>query len=225
MLKLTFASTFIVDMINIQPFTFNPFQENTYLLFDETLACAIIDPGCSNATERKTLQDFISTNKLKPVKLLNTHAHIDHILGNKFVADTYQLDLEMNEKDMQTLASGTVSAAIFAIEYDESPQPKVFLNEGDLVTFGNTDLEIVFTPGHSMGSICFYNRAHKFIIGGDVLFYQSIGRTDLPGGNHEQLLTSIRTKLFTLPDDFIVYPGHGPTTTIGFEKLNNPFLS
>ena len=212
-------------MTTIKSFTFNPFQENTYLLFDATNQCAIIDPGCSNETERRELSEFIEEHKLKPVKLLNTHAHIDHILGNKFVADKYQLNLEMNENDLQTLASGTVSAAIFAIEYDVSPQPKVFLNEGDKVKFGETELEIVFTPGHSKGSICFYNKAEKFIIGGDVLFRQSIGRTDLPGGNHEQLLESIRTKLFTLPDDFTVYPGHGDSTTIGFEKMNNPFLS
>ncbi len=225
MLKLTFARDFFYTMITIQAFTFNPFQENTYLLFDETHECAIIDPGCCNAAERKVLRDFIENKKLKPVKLLNTHAHIDHILGNKFIADSYGLELEMNEKDLKTLASGAISAAIFAIDYEESPQPKVFLNEGDSVYFGKTSLEIVFTPGHSMGSICFYNRNDKFIIGGDVLFYQSIGRTDLPGGNHAQLLTSIRTKLFTLPDDFTVYSGHGPSTTIGFEKLNNPFLS
>jgi hydroxyacylglutathione hydrolase len=212
-------------MISIKTFTFNPFQENTYILYDESLASAIVDPGCSNSQERKMLVDFINLNKLKPVKLLNTHCHIDHILGNKFIADTYNLGLEANENDLRTLEAGKVSAEIFGIEYELSPLPSVFLNEGDTIMFGDSELEILFTPGHSMGSICFLNRKDKFIIGGDVLFYQSIGRTDLPGGNHNQLLQSIRTKLFTLPNDFIVYSGHGTTTTIGFEKLNNPFLN
>lgn len=212
-------------MITIQSFTFNLFQENTYLLFDATKECVIIDPGCSTNSERDTLKNFIEQNELKPVKLLNTHCHIDHILGNKFIADTYALGLEANENDLRTLDAGKVSAEIFGIEYELSPLPSHFLNEGDIVKFGNSELEIVFTPGHSTGSICFYNRSDKFVIGGDVLFYQSIGRTDLPGGNHEQLLTSIRTKLFTLPDDFTVHPGHGPSTSIGFEKVNNPFLN
>ena len=210
--------------IHIQSFTFNPFQENTYLLYDESKQCLIIDPGCSNSAERKQLIDFVEEKSLLPVRLLNTHCHIDHILGNKFVSDTYKLDLEANKNDLRTLEAGRVSAEIFGIEYEESPLPKVFLEEGDVIQFGESQLEIVFTPGHSAGSICFYNRQQKFIIGGDVLFYQSIGRTDLPGGNHAQLLESIRTKLFTLPDDFTVYPGHGPSTTIGFEKMHNPFL-
>ena len=212
-------------MIRIQSFTFNPFQENTYILFDETLQCVIIDPGCSTDSERNVLKNFIEKNKLTPVRLLNTHSHIDHILGNKFVADTYKLGMEMNELDLPTLAAGATSAAIFAIEYDESPQPVKFLNEGDTIEFGNSKLEIFFTPGHSRGSICFYNTHQKFVIGGDVLFYQSIGRTDLPGGNHQQLLESIQTKLFSLDNDVKVYSGHGPTTSIGFEKMNNPFLN
>ncbi len=212
-------------MITLHSFTFNPFQENTYVLADETGECVIIDPGCSNAQEQSKLALYITEQKLKPVKLLNTHCHIDHILGNKFVADTYQLELEMHQKDLQTLAAGKVSADIFGIPYEESPSPTKFLEEGDVISFGNSTLDIVFTPGHSTGSICFISRADKLVIGGDVLFYQSIGRTDLPGGNHQQLLTSIRTKLFTLPADFKVYPGHGPATTIGFEKENNPFLT
>jgi hydroxyacylglutathione hydrolase len=212
-------------MISIHAFTFNPFQENTYLLFDATKQCVIIDPGCSNDAERKQLTDFITANSLTPVKLVNTHCHIDHILGNKFISTTYGLELEANENDLKTLAAGRVSADIFGIEYEESPLPKLFLNEGDTVLFGDSKLEIVFTPGHSAGSICFINAENKFVIGGDVLFYQSIGRTDLPGGNHQQLLESIRTKLFVLPADYTVYPGHGPSTTIGFEQKNNPFLA
>jgi len=131
----------------------------------------------------------------------------------------------MHQDDVITLESGKVSASIFGIDYDESPQPGVFINEGDLIFFGNSQMEIVFTPGHSRGSICFFNRNEKFIIGGDVLFLESIGRTDLPGGNHTQLLDSIKNKLFTLADDFTVHPGHGPSTTIGHEKMYNPFLT
>ena len=212
-------------MIKLHSFTFNPFQENTYVLADETGECLIIDPGCSNTQEQSKLTLFITAQKLKPLRLLNTHCHIDHILGNKFIADTYQLELEMHQKDLQTLAAGKVSADIFGIAYEESPAPTKFLEEGDKIYFGNSILDIVFTPGHSAGSICFISHADKLVIGGDVLFYQSIGRTDLPGGNHQQLLDSIRTKLFTLPADFTVYPGHGPATTIGFEKENNPFLT
>ncbi len=212
-------------MIKIQSFTFNPFQENTYVLHDDSNECLIIDPGCYNLEERKALVDYIEKNALTPVKLLNTHAHIDHILGNKFIADKYSLKLEMHQDDVITLESGKVSASIFGIDYDESPQPGVFINEGDLIIFGNSQMEIVFTPGHSRGSICFFNRNEKFIIGGDVLFLESIGRTDLPGGNHTQLLDSIKNKLFTLADDFTVHPGHGPSTTIGHEKMYNPFLT
>ena len=212
-------------MLKIKLFTFNPFQENTYVLWDETNECVIIDPGCCNQSERDELSEFIANQHLKPVKLLNTHAHIDHILGNNFIAKTYQLGLEMHQADVVTLENGRVSASIFGINYEESPAPSVFLEEGNKIHFGNTELDIVFTPGHSLGSICFISHASKLVIGGDVLFFQSIGRTDLPGGNHEQLLSSIRTKLFTLADDYLVYPGHGPDTTIGFEKANNPFLN
>jgi len=211
-------------MIQIQGFTFNPFEENTYVLYDETKECVIIDPGCYDANERQELVDFIKSEELKPVKLLNTHGHIDHVCGNSFVAKKYNIGLEMHKEDLQTLHSLPQVSHLYGLHAEESIEPSVFLNEGDIVKFGNSSLEIVFTPGHSPGSICFVSKENKFIIGGDVLFHGSIGRTDLPGGDHEALLSNIREKLFVLGDDFAVFSGHGEQTSIDFEKKHNPFL-
>ncbi len=212
-------------MITIQTFTFGPFQENTYLLFDESKECIIIDPGCYDEDERTELANFIESEKLIPVKLINTHCHVDHVFGNNFVAKKYNLLLEMNKLDLPVLDSFMMVAKMYNLHAEPSPPPSVFLNEGDVVKFGNSVLEIVFTPGHSPGSITFYNRGQKFMISGDVLFYGSIGRTDLPGGNHKTLIDSIKTKLLTMDDDYIVHSGHGQPTSIGFERKHNPFLS
>jgi len=211
-------------MINIQTFTFGPFQENTYVLYDSSKECIIIDPGCYDEQERMELADFIETNKLHPVRLLNTHCHIDHVVGNNFVAKKYNLKLEINKHDLGTLHSLMMVARMYNLQAEPSPEPAVFLDEGDIVKFGNSMLEIVFTPGHSPGSITFYNREQKMMIAGDVLFYGSIGRTDLPGGHYQTLIDSIKNKLFPMGDDFVVYNGHGPSTNIGFERKNNPFL-
>jgi glyoxylase-like metal-dependent hydrolase (beta-lactamase superfamily II) len=212
-------------MIQIHSFTFNPIQENMYLLFDESKDCVIIDPGCYDDTERAVLSEFIAEKGLKPVKLLNTHCHLDHIFGNGYVAKKYDLKLEFNKNDMRIFEAFQMTCDLYGMSCDPSPQPSVFLEEGDIIEFGNSKLEILFTPGHSPGSITFYNREEKFMIAGDVLFSGSIGRTDLPGGNHETLINNIKTKLFPLGDDFKVYSGHGPVTTIGFEKNHNPFLT
>lgn len=211
-------------MIQIQGFTFNPFEENTYILFDESKECVIIDPGCFNSAEQKELAEFIREEGLKPVKLLNTHCHIDHVFGNSFVARTYKVGLEMHKEDLGTLHSLPQVSHLYSLNAEESVEPSVFLEEGDKVRFGQSELDILFTPGHSPGSICFVSHADRFIIGGDVLFYGSIGRTDLPGGDHETLLKNIREKLYVLPEDYAVFSGHGPETTIGFEKKNNPFV-
>lgn len=211
-------------MISIHSFTFSPIQENTYVLFDETKECVIIDPGCYDSFERSTLEDFISKNELHPVKLLNTHCHLDHIFGNAFVCEKYKLKPEFNKLDQPVFDAFKASASMYGLNADPSPPAGNYLKEGDVINFGTSSLEIVFTPGHSPGSITFYNRAEKFMIAGDVLFYGSIGRTDLPGGNYETLISSIKTKLFPLGDDLKVYSGHGPETSIGFEKKNNPFL-
>ncbi len=212
-------------MIQIHSFTFNPIQENMYLLFDESKDCVIIDPGCYDDTERAVLSEFIAEKGLKPVKLLNTHCHLDHIFGNGYVAKKYDLKLEFNKNDMRIFEAFQMTCDLYGMSCDPSPQPSVFLEEGDIIEFGNSKLEILFTPGHSPGSITFYNREEKFMIAGDVLFSGSIGRTDLPGGNHETLINNIKTKLFPLGDDFKVYSGHGPVTTIGNEKKHNPFLT
>jgi glyoxylase-like metal-dependent hydrolase (beta-lactamase superfamily II) len=212
------------DMTTVQSFTFNPFQENTYVLFDESKECVIIDPGCFDESERKRLCSFIEEKKLRPVKLLNTHGHIDHVVGNKFVAETYQLGLEIHQKDLPVLLRAVDVASMYGFTIDASPEPSKFIDEKDSIQFGNASLSVLFVPGHSPGSVCFYNKEEKFIIGGDVLFQNSIGRTDLPGGDFNTLIHGIRTKLFTLQDDVKVYPGHGPSTTIGHEKKYNPFL-
>lgn len=211
-------------MIQIQSFIFNPFEENTYILIDETKECVVIDPGCSNETERKELTDFIKEENLKPVKLLNTHCHIDHVLGNSFVAKKFRIGLEIHRDDLQVLHSLRQVSELYGVDAEESVEPSAFLNDGDTLRFGKSSLEILFCPGHSPGSICFISKEDKFIISGDVLFYGSIGRTDLPGGNHQTLINSIREKLFSLDDNFLVFSGHGPQTTIGFEKQHNPFL-
>ena len=204
--------------------TFNPFAENTYLLYDETKECVIVDPGCSTAAEKAKLKQFVEDNSLKVVKLLNTHCHIDHVLGNKFVADTYKVGLEMHEADLPTLRAIPAYAPNYGIVDYEEVLPSTFLAENDSVSFGNTTLKVIFAPGHAPGHIVFYDEKGKNLIAGDVLFQRSIGRTDLPGGDFDTLISSIKTKLFVLPDDVKVYPGHGPATTIGEEKRENPFL-
>jgi hydroxyacylglutathione hydrolase len=212
-------------MIQVQSFCFNPFQENTYVLFDETKSCVVIDPGCYDERERAALTGFIASNGLKPTRLLNTHCHIDHVFGNKFISDTYSLGLEIHPKDETVLNSLMQVAKLYNLNAEESPKPTFYLKEGTAVEFGTTRLDIVFTPGHSPGSVCFICHAQKVVIAGDVLFRESIGRSDLPGGNAATLLQSIRTVLFPLDDSYTVYPGHGPSTTIGHEKAHNPFLS
>lgn len=210
--------------MQVKFFTFNPFSENTYILYDETKECVIIDPGCSNSAEEKQLAAFIEDNNLKPVKLLNTHGHIDHVLGNRFVAEKYNLELEAHKLEEAGILATDVYASNYGMHAPKSPTPAKYLDEGDKVKFGNTVLDILFTPGHSAGHIVFYSPEKKIIIGGDVLFRESIGRTDLPGGDYDTLIKSIKEKLFVLEDDIEVYPGHGPKTTIGYEKQYNPFL-
>lgn len=211
-------------MISLQKFTFNPYQENTYVLYDETKECVIIDPGMYDGSEQNQLTAFIKENGLKPTLLLNTHCHIDHVLGNKFVFDNWGLKPQFHQGELYILQSVPGYAPQMGMHYELSPEPDHFLPETGTVSFGNSQLELIFAPGHSPAHLCFYAKEENFLIGGDVLFYNSIGRTDLPGGNHQQLINSIRQNLFVLPGDCKVFPGHGPSTTIGFEKGSNPFL-
>ena len=211
-------------MATVKFFQNNPFQENTYLLYDGTGECALIDPGMDTAAEQNAVVNFIKDNNLKPVLLLNTHCHIDHVLGSKFILDQYGLKPQFHEGELPVLEAMSAYALSIGIRYELSPVPDVYLSKTGTVSFGNTELELVFAPGHSPAHLCFYDKKDNLLIGGDVLFRNSIGRTDLPGGNFSELIESINQKLFTLPDDCTVYPGHGPETTIGYEKENNPFL-
>lgn len=211
-------------MISVQSFTANPYQENAYVLFDESNECIIIDPGAYTSQEQNELSHFIESSQLKPVKLLNTHCHIDHVLGNAFVHSMYGLLPEFHSLELELLHAIPGYAPQMGIRYELSPLPETFLPETGNIAFGQSTLELIFAPGHSPGHLCFHSPVDNFLIGGDVLFYQSIGRTDLPGGNHQQLLDNIKHKLFNLPTDCVVYPGHGPSTQIGFEKAHNPFL-
>lgn len=211
-------------MLKIHKHTFNPFQENTYIVTDETKECVIIDPGCSSDRERSELVKTIDAFGLKPVKLLNTHCHIDHFPGNKFVCDTYNLLPEFHEVELIVMYEALKYQSLFGFELEASPEPKNFLKDGDEVKFGSTVLSVLFTPGHSPGSLSFYNEADKIIISGDVLFQGSVGRYDLPGADGNVLFETLTNKMMTLPDDVKVYSGHGPETFIGIERRNNPFL-
>jgi len=212
-------------MITIKKFVFNPFQVNTYVVFDETKECAIIDPGCSTRVEHSSLVDFIENEGLRPVHILNTHSHIDHVAGNAFVADTYNLEVSAHNDGTVFIDRFEETGHIYGFEIDKVVYPQIPLHEGTDIRFGESALEVLETPGHAIGSVCFVNREQKFVIVGDVLFYQSIGRTDLPTGNYNALIENIFEKLFTLGDDYMVYCGHGPETSIGFERMSNPFLT
>lgn len=211
-------------MLKIKVFIFSPIQENTYVVYNEKNECLIIDPGCYFPEEQQELKAFIDKNGLIPQKLLNTHCHLDHVFGNKFVADTYGLSLHLHPKEEVVLQFAPTSGLMYDMPFDNYRGEFIFLNEGDKIILGEDEFDIILAPGHSPGSICFYSKSQKFIIGGDVLFNGSIGRTDLPMGDHQTLLNSIKEKLFVLPDEVTVYSGHGPETTIGVEKKFNPFV-
>ena len=211
-------------MLKIKTFEFSPIQENTYILYNEFNACLIIDPGCYFDSEKEELANFIEKEGLKPLMLLNTHCHLDHVFGNKFVAEKYSLVLQLHEKELPVLQFAPASGLMYNMPFDNYVGDYIFLQAGDVIKIGDDALEVLFTPGHSPASICFYSAQNNFVIGGDVLFKQSIGRTDLPGGNFDLLMNSIKTQLLVLPDETIIYSGHGAATTIGEEKRSNPYL-
>ncbi|MFN8252442.1 MAG: MBL fold metallo-hydrolase [Ferruginibacter sp.] len=211
-------------MLKIKSFVFSPIQENTYLLYNEFNQCAIIDPGCYFDAEKDKMAGFIEQNGLTPEMLLNTHCHLDHVFGNKYVAEKWGLTLQLHEKELPVLEYAPTSGLVWNMPFDNYTGRFLHFKEGDMIQLGNDRLKVIEAPGHSPGHVCFYCEAQGFLIGGDVLFQRSIGRTDLPGGNHETLLRSIREKLFVLPDATLVYSGHGPATTIGEEKMENPYL-
>lgn len=211
-------------MLSVKTFTFNPVQENTYVLYNEEGLCCLIDPGCYFPQERAGLKEFIESKKLKPVLLLNTHCHLDHVFGNKWVAETWGLVLHIHPKEKAVLDFAVQAGEMWQLPFDNYEGEFNYLKEGTTIHVGADELEIRFVPGHSPGSVCFFYEPGGFAISGDVLFNSSIGRTDLPGGDYKTLINSIQTQLFTLPDETKVYSGHGPMTTVGFEKQNNPFV-
>ena len=211
-------------MLKIQSFVFSPIQENTYLLYDEFNNCAIIDPGCYFDAEKEQLTQFIKQCGLQVTMLLNTHCHLDHIFGNKYIAESYGLLPQIHVKEKAVLDFAPTSGLMYNLPFDNYTGEFIFLKEGDTITIGKDALTVIEAPGHSPGHICFYCKAQNFLIGGDVLFNRSIGRTDLPGGNHDQLIKNIKDKLLVLPEQTVVYSGHGAVTTIGEEKKENPYL-
>jgi glyoxylase-like metal-dependent hydrolase (beta-lactamase superfamily II) len=209
----------------MQIYEFNAFAENTYVVSDETSEAVIIDPGCYSREEQRALASYVEENQLKVKYILNTHGHVDHVLGNDFSKDKFNAPLVISRLEEATTRAVKNYAQLYGFDGYREAQPDQFLSEGDVVSFGNTSWKVLFLPGHSVGHIGFYDANEKIVFSGDVLFAQSIGRTDLPGGNFETLIKSIHHKLFILPDEVVVYPGHGPSTTIGEEKISNPFCS
>jgi hydroxyacylglutathione hydrolase len=211
--------------LQIDIFTFNPFQENTYIISDDQKNCVIIDPGCYEEHEEEALLTFINKRQLNPLALLNTHAHIDHVLGNSFVLDKFKIDHYLHSEDLITLNSVPKYAHLYGFGgYKPSPQPNKILKGGEKLVFGEIELDVFFTPGHAPGHVVFYNAENNFVINGDVLFRGSYGRVDLPGGSMEVLKKTITEIMFHLPEETVVHCGHGPSTTIGIEKRTNYIL-
>lgn len=212
-------------MLQIAMFTFSPIQENTYLLYNDTGQAVLIDPGCYFQEEKEQLVAFMESQQLRLEILLQTHCHLDHVFGLKWAAEKWQLTPHLHPNEEMVLQWAPASGKMWNLPFENYTGPFNSLQAGQQISLGKDTLKVLFVPGHSPGHVCFYNQAQEVVIGGDVLFQGSIGRTDLPGGSHSQLLDSIRTQLFTLPNETVVYPGHGPATTIGEEKRSNPFFN
>ncbi len=211
-------------MLYLESFTFNPFQENTYVIYNDKKQCWFVDPGMYGPLEDAHILKYIAGNGLQPVAIINTHAHIDHIIGINTLVEKFGIPFGMHESDQPLLRNAVGSAMMFGLDFKSAPKPDFFIKGDQTLSLGDDTLEVRFAPGHAPGHIVFYYPKGGWLIAGDVLFNGSIGRTDLPGGNFETLMNSIRTQLFTLPDSTVVYPGHGPATTIENEKKYNPFL-
>ena len=224
MIKFEILKSKLQKMLHIHIFQFNPFSENTYVLFNDQKNGVIIDPGNWNEKENEILENFIKEKEISIKNILLTHAHIDHVLGLQWAFNSYKVAVKMHEEEKDVLDRNPMSARNYGFDFKPFVGEIELLNEGEKYFIDEDSFEIFHVPGHSPGSIAFYNEAQKFVISGDALFQGSIGRTDLYRGNHEQLLESIRTKLFTLPEETEVYSGHGNATKIGFEKNHNPFF-
>lgn len=212
-------------MTNVKIFQFNPLQENTYIVYNEAKQCIIVDPGCYTEREREQLSNYIQENSLQPVLLVNTHCHLDHVFGNKFIAKTYGLELHIHSGERKVLEMAPTSGLMWNLPFDNYTGNINDLVPGQFIKLGDDRLEILFTPGHSPASVSFYSKQDGYVIAGDVLFRESVGRTDLPGGSPDVLSKSIKEVLYVLPDETIVYSGHGIHTTIGHEKKHNPYVS
>ena len=211
--------------MTIKTFTFNPIQENSYLVYDETLEAVVIDAGCISKVEKRALKQYIEDNNLTLKRVLNTHLHFDHQFGNRFLFETFGIKPEAGKEDEYLLENVIAQTRSFGMDVDEEAQPLGgYIIENQEIKFGNSTFTAFHVPGHSPGSMAFYAEKDGVLFAGDVLFRGSIGRTDLPGGDYATLIQSITQKLLPLPDSTVVYSGHGPQTTIGFEKKNNPFL-
>ncbi|MDI9364041.1 MAG: MBL fold metallo-hydrolase [Flavobacterium sp.] len=211
-------------MLHIHTFTFNPVQENTYVVYNDKGKAIVIDPGCYFTAEQATLQTFLTNHSLKVVQLINTHCHLDHVFGNKWAAKTFGLELYIHPEEEKMLAYAPQSGIKWGLPFENYTGPLHFLKQDYTIQLDENELIVLETPGHSPGSISLYAKAEGFVIAGDALFNGSIGRTDLPYASHQQLIDSIKAQLFTLPDDTKVYSGHGMPTSIGHEKLTNPYL-
>lgn len=211
-------------MLQIKSFTFNPFMENTYVLYDESKEAVIFDPGCYEKHEQLELDRFIEEEGLIVKHLINTHCHIDHVLGNAYIKRKYKVPLHIHKNDLPVLKSVAAYAPNYGFAAYEEADADFYLSEKDKLKFGNTIMDILFVPGHAPGHLVFYHEPTGICIAGDTLFQGSIGRTDLPGGDHHTLINAIKQQMFTLPEETKVYPGHGPMTTIGIEKVHNPFV-
>lgn len=211
-------------MLTVKVFTFNPVQENSYLLYNEAGECILVDPGCYFPEEEAELADFVKEKGLKPLLLLNTHCHFDHVFGNRFVHTTWGLEPWIHPLEKPLLERADQAALRWQLPFENYQGPVHLLEDDSTLTFGEDELKVIWMPGHSPGSVGFYHAQQQFIIAGDVLFRGSIGRTDLPGGEHETLLKSIQTRMYQLPDETVVYPGHGPATRVYTEKKSNPFV-
>lgn len=211
-------------MVQIKQLVLNPFQENTYIVYDKTGDAIIIDPGCYSQSDIDEVTHFVDANGLKIKCLIITHGHIDHILGIDALKSIYKVDVLGHADDLPLIKGSPEHAEIFGLHFDQAPTLDRTITDGEKIIFGNINFEIIHTPGHSKGGVCIFFREQKVLFTGDTLFNGSIGRTDLLGGNYENLIDSIQNKIFTLGDDVQIYPGHGNFSTIGYEKKNNPFF-
>lgn len=213
--------------MKVVKFEFSLFGINTYIVYDpETLKCAVIDPGMINTEEENAMVSFVKKNNLTVTHIINTHLHVDHAAGNKFSTETFKAPILAHKADEFLGQRLAVQAAAFEItEKIDNVSITSFLKDGEKINIGKGELEVIHVPGHSPGSIALYDKEGGYVISGDALFAGSIGRTDLPGGDIKQLLDAIKKKLFALPDETVVYAGHGPVTTIGEEKKTNPFFN